>query len=156
MKVLTICSALLLSNTMLMAQVPAGQNFGDQVAECANLRSKANPGKAPQDFFSECENYVQRGRDADAFQKQRDDQFHKAQLDFASCVRKNIPRLDDGRSSAEVIATGVFGSCQNHFSADVSMSKEFAEAVTPNLTAKVLEYRATHKKQTLKPAKPVL
>jgi hypothetical protein len=149
-----IALVLFVCSQVAFAQQPIAQSFGDEVAECAVLRSKANPSKAPQDFFSECEKYVQRGREVDAFQKHREEQFQEAQSDFASCINRNIPRLDDGRSSADVIATGILGSCQSQLNSDVAMSKEFAEAITPKLIAKVLEYRAAHRKQPQNSAKP--
>ena len=81
----------------------------------------------------------------------------KMQFYFA-CVKNAAPRLDDGLSSAETIATALHSRCQNEFSRAVNESSEIrsiagqlGKDLQPKVIELVLEYRAGKKKKIEKP-----
>lgn len=90
---------------------------------------------------------LQQAKATYAEQKARQDQVTR----FWSCVSQNIKELDDNLSSADIIATAVFGVCKSSmsmFTAEAAVQLE--AAVRPNIIAKILSARKATSKTSPK------
>lgn len=72
---------------------------------------------------------------------------------FNECAKEAIVKLDDRKTTAEVVAQAVYGKCQQHLHPDLLRSKPFKDVLDPKLTAMVLEYRAAEREKTNKQQK---
>lgn len=70
---------------------------------------------------------------------------------FQACIKRTIPALDDRVSSADVVASGVFGACRGELTPNLAQSEVFANGVLPGLTAEVLELRRQARQSSSKP-----
>lgn len=74
--------------------------------------------------------------------------------DFKQCAAVSVVKLDDGKTSADVVAQAVFAKCQINLHADLFNSKVFKDAVMPRLIGDVLENRISQVKPGRQPVAP--
>ncbi len=64
-----------------------------------------------------------------------------AMANFRTCVTKQIPALDDGMSSADVIANATYGACEGLLPARMIGNSSIRGNILPGISAEVLQFR---------------